>query len=267
MTSTPNTPASHNVTLSHPLSPAIPSSTRRGRIKQLPPPDEEARPSANYFTLKAQAEQGQALLGDWARRDARSRGLSEARGGDWTSTVARDSSERSLASLWDGRLTLKPKDTQTNSREEIPPTPVPTGASKATSAKEFGGFGPFTTSQVLSTKWHEMSDSQIEDTVSLYNSTASSSEIPTQAYHSTLRALSAALEDLSVERTELDRLRVFMEERDKSLRSKAEKAVNMLSFSERDIGRRILDAMFTENEETHLVVKRSSKMVGNHQEV
>ncbi|KAL5525835.1 hypothetical protein ACEPAG_7172 [Sanghuangporus baumii] len=262
MSATPNTPASHNITVSHPLSPALPSSNRRGRPKQGPPSDEEVQPSTNYFTLKAQAEQSHSLLREWTKRDGRSRGLSEAGGSDWSSTEARDSSERSLSSLWDGRLTLKAMSTNVNSREDISSTPDSTraGAPGALARKDIGDFGPFTASQVLSTKWHEMSDTQIKDTISRYNTSAASSDVPAQAYHSTLRALSTALEELSVERTELDRLRVFMEERDKSLRKKAEHAVNMLPDSEREIGQRILTSIFSETEEPHVVVKRSSRM-------
>ncbi|KAL5504086.1 hypothetical protein ACEPAH_8159 [Sanghuangporus vaninii] len=262
MSAIPNTPASNNTAVSHPLSPAFPSTNRRGRPKQVSSSDEEVRPSTNYFTLKAQAEQGHSLLREWTRHDGRSRGLSEAGGNDWSSTEARDSSERSLSSLWDGRLTLKAKSSTANSREGISSTPDSTHARapRALAGKEKGEFGPFTASQVLSTKWHEMSDTQIEDTISRYNTPAPSSDVPAQAYHSTLRALSAALEDLSVERTELDRLRIFMEERDKSLRRKAEHAVNMLPISEREIGQRILTSIFSETEEPHVVVKHSSRM-------
>ena len=263
MTSTPNTPATPNVAVNHPLSPAIPSTSRRGRAKQISVSDEDARPNTNYFTLKAQAEQGHSFLTEWTNREGRSRGSSTAHGKDLASNVDRVSSERSLSSLWDSRPVSRAKKDKISTIDNVVASDYPTHAtgSRTSVVKEKGDFEPFTTSHVLTTKWHELSDAQIKDTISQYSASTPTVDTPIQAYHSILRTLSTAIEDLSVERSELDKLRVFMEERDKTLKKKAEKTVDALSPSERDIGRRILAAVFSDAEETRIVVKRDSRMV------
>ncbi|EJD06547.1 TBC-domain-containing protein [Fomitiporia mediterranea MF3/22] len=255
MTSTPNSPALPSTADTHPLSPSIQPIARRGRAKQNAV-NEDARPATNYFTLKAQAEHGNPIINEAKKRDVKARGSSNALAGSHTSDVGRISSERSLSSLWDNRPVSR----------EIEPARGASRVRKAEEAvrsqtlpvKEKGDFGPVTTSQVLNTKWHELSDIQIKDTVSRFGPSSSSSGVSYQSYHNVLRTLSAALEDLSVERSELDKLRVFMEERDKTLRMHAEQAVEKLPLSERDIGYRILNSAFSEPEDSRPLVKRPS---------
>lgn len=119
MTSAPNAPASPSFAHSHPLSPALPPTDRRGRARQPTLENEDARPNTSYFTLKAQAEHSSSFLNEWKKRDGKGREEPEARGGTSTST-GRNSAGRSLSSLWDGRSASTPKASSNASGTTIP---------------------------------------------------------------------------------------------------------------------------------------------------
>lgn len=262
MTSTPNASSSPSFSDSHPLSPATPSSARRARTKQDRPTNEDSRLTTNYFTLKAQAEQGHLILGEWPKREGRDRGDLETSNKDLKLGAGRVPSERSLASLWDGRPSSARPMGDTNS---LKPTFFTGNVSEAAKSKNLplkkgGDFDSPITTQILATKWHELSEAEIKEAISRCNTPSSSSDA-FQSYHSALRILSAALEDLNVERSELDKLRIFLEEHSKALRRRAEQAVSRMSPSERDIGRRVFASVFSEAEDSRLLVKRGSAMV------
>ncbi|KAI5119453.1 hypothetical protein M0805_008390 [Coniferiporia weirii] len=242
MTSTPNIPGASSFARDHPLSPDLQSTVgRRGRTRQAPAGSEDVQPNTNYFKLKAQAEQGNSLLGEWgpSRREGKDAGNIERHGGDLSHSrlrtpagVAREVHEVHGGTTQDTRVAL----------------PV----------KESGNFGPVTTSQVLDTKWHELSDEQIKDNISRFGASGSSSDASIQSYHSTIRVISAAFEDVSTERNELDKIRVLLEGRDNSRRVRAEQVVNTLPLAKRETGRRILESFITEVDEARSVVRRSS---------
>ncbi|KAH8118089.1 TBC-domain-containing protein [Phellopilus nigrolimitatus] len=258
MTSTPSTPFATSFADTHPLSPNLqPVGGRRGRFKQTLADAEDAQPGTNYFTLKAQAEQGNAFLSEWSssKRDKKAAGKTEGCGGA-AGTDAGVSSDRPLAYLWETRPRSKPSVVINAAREDSDTHSSLTqdsSAGRSLAVQETGEFGPVTASQVLATKWHELSDMQIEATVSKYSTSRSSSKVSTQSYQSVLRVLSAALEDISIERNELDKVRSLLEDRDKTLRGKAERAVNNLPYSDREVGRRIFDSLFSEVEETRAI--------------
>ena len=114
---------------SHPLSPEVPQSSRRGRVSSKQASliggteGEDTRLNTSYFTLKAQAENGTALLNEWSRRDGKSKGASVTPGSltssaerDWNTSrgpsrtsvagPSRISSDRSLHLLWEGSNNL-----------------------------------------------------------------------------------------------------------------------------------------------------------------
>ncbi|THH10048.1 hypothetical protein EW145_g1603 [Phellinidium pouzarii] len=245
MTSTPNTPAATSFARNHPLSPDIQSNIgRRGRSRQSTVVGEDVRPSTTYFTLKAQAEQGNTLLNEWSSsKRGRVAGKAEKRDGDGD---LRPSKAKLLVSAAHGASAAQESTVQN------------VNSNGGLSVKETGKFGPVTVSQVLATKWHELSDEQIKDNISRFSSSKPSSEISYQSYHSTMRVISAALEDMSVERDELGKIRVLLEERDKARRNKVEQFINSLPFPEQGVGWRILESFMSEVDETRSIAKRSS---------
>lgn len=219
---TPDTPASDSPTSSHPLSIEQPSTSRRGRARE--PATTEQRPSTSYFTLKAQAGPDKNSAGN--SRD-RSSGRSTVSGDEYSRSRL---AGRSLHSLWDGQ----------SSSPKPPPAATSTtirAAVRESNAKDGSGdFGPVTSSQVLSTKWHELPDDQIQRTVARYCSTRVSSDSSVKPYITTLRAMSRGLQGVIQERDSLA-------QRVQEMRSIIENLINGASESEMTIGQRILDVL------------------------
>lgn len=198
---------------------------------------EDGRPNTSYFTLKAQAEQSTTFLREWA---------SSRRG----KTAERTGIGKPLTSLWEGRESGQELPL---SREEPPPLPV----------NETGEFGPVTTSQVLATKWHELSDKQIGEQMSHFRSSDSSSDTALQLYHSVIRAISVALDEANTERTELTGLNSRLEERDRARQNRMNELVKSLSFPERDVGHRLLEAFSADEEDDQTLLKKPSFLVSH----
>ncbi|TDL25839.1 TBC-domain-containing protein [Rickenella mellea] len=243
---------------SHPLSPEqTVISGRRSRAKLDVP---ETQSSTSYFTLKAQSEQH---FDDPGGRESQTLKAGPSRGGGHGDAGARHGRRpnQSLTSLWNGNpkppvfviseseeLDRKDHSLSSPLLEMLEEHPV----------KELAQFGPVTTSQVLSTKWHDMSDEQIQTEISRFSTAGSPSETPAHPYHSTLRVLSAALDRLSRARIDLEESRKRLEEKERKRREKSQLLLRELQPSELDVARRMLDTLFADDSEDLEVSKKRS---------
>lgn len=266
MTSSPNTAAGKaDFSSSHPLSPELdPGLIRRGRGRQSSSSLENGRPSTNYFTLKAQAELGNSktLPDVWTPIRIRERSKGEAPD-KWRrgSQERVESPERPVTRATHGLdHTSRPRATVGSPRSQRNISELPPHTLDWTDpSMENGQFGP---NQVLSTKWHELTDEQIQDTISRINEPKSYSEVSSQPYHSAIRLLSAALENTCRERDELEETHASLEESIEISQSRALQVLDKLPSAEREAGRRIFDIFTTKHRPA--VTKRPSFMVSGN---
>jgi hypothetical protein len=119
-------------------------------------------------------------------------------------------------------------------------------------------------SPVLSTKWHECSDEVIQQTISQLSSV--SEDHPANdgtVYHSTIRALSSAMHNLLRTRLELEEMCRALREKESARRKRAEALMKELQPSDRDVAKRVLQSIFTDDDESsHQVRRQTSLQVG-----
>ena len=160
MASSPSTQADSSSSHSHPLSPALSPSTRRGRSKLNSVQDDVWKPNTSYFSLKAQAERGNPFLEDKTKREAQSRPESS------TSRYAHtNASQASLASASTGQPHHDVNATISHAAVRNGRATSNNDTLRGIPVAEDGHFGTVTTSQVLLTKWHELNDEQITETL------------------------------------------------------------------------------------------------------
>jgi hypothetical protein len=129
---------------------------------------------------------------------------------------------------------------------------------------EFDLFGgPSIATQVLATKWHEYSDEAIQSAISNISASDSPAGVSSLPYHSALRVLSSVLHNLSRARMELEESRKALLEKEVARRERADALMKELQPSEHDIAKRVIQAIFTDADETqHEVRRQQSVMVG-----
>jgi hypothetical protein len=109
---------------------------------------------------------------------------------------------------------------------------------------------------ILSHKWHEYSDDVIHATLS---SSESSS-------HTAIRALSSALSKLSRVCVELEENHRILQQKEDARRKRAEELIRELQPSERDVAKRVIQSIFTDDDErVHQVRRQQSRMVSRYQ--
>ncbi|KAF9450458.1 TBC-domain-containing protein [Macrolepiota fuliginosa MF-IS2] len=230
---------------SHPLSPdELPSRGRRSRE----PPRTDAKPTTNYFTLKAQLEQDTSDTPNW---DGSVRGygkLNKRRRSD-----ARAQDKPSATSPWDrqqedGMLLGTPKDNTRHEPEFV-----------ITEVFDSDQYNSLVTGHVLSTKWHECADDAIEAAVSKLASMEAPGDVVNHPYFTSLRILSSAYHSLAYARSELQHHKRLVEEKEAARRKRADELLHELQPSERDIARRVIQSIFTDDDENlHQVQRRQS---------
>jgi small G protein signaling modulator 3 len=244
--------SSHNKTPvhSHPLSPEeIPSKGRRNRATHTS--DTKQTPVAgNYFVLKAQHEQDLQDTPNW---DGSVRGYSKSEKGK---SVERHDGA-SLSMMWDRAAPLfVVGPPQERSLGQPNPEFIVTGEI------DIDGVPPAIASQVLATKWHTYSDEAIQTTISKLSTSESPADTPNHPYHTTLRVLSSAVHNLSPVRLELEDARKVLYEKELARRKRADVLLNELEPSEQEVARRLIQSLFTDDDENeHNVRRKLSVMV------
>ncbi|KAF8155369.1 rab-GTPase-TBC domain-containing protein [Mycena galopus ATCC 62051] len=239
----------------HPLlSEDVPSSrTRKSRGNQ----DPDSRPASNYFTLKAQLEQNNTEPG-W---DGSVRGYAKQKSSAPSSVhkpKAKESSA-SLSVLWDRDTRPAPLFIVGGGESSGSPSHPNIFLTESSDTDQFQ-CDPSVKAQILDTKWHECSDDAIQSAISGLSVAQSPAEISGPPYHSALRVLSQALHNLAQARMELELGRKVLQEKEAARRTRAEALMNELQLvSEREIARRVIQSVFTDdNEEEHHVHRQQS---------
>ena len=250
---------------SHPLSvDEAPSRGRRSRGAH--DADSSPRPPTNYFTLKAQLEQDSREVK--ANLDGSAWGYSQAERRKSTESNSNHRlSSASLAAMWDSKPPAKSGPLFViGAPPEFTLTPPRTPSRRVPELfftdHESSEFSPTLASQVLATNWHDYSDEAIQSTISKIGASESPSETPIQPYHLALRVLSSALHNLSRVRMELEANRILLLEKETARRARAEALMSELQPSEQDIARRVIQSIFTDDDECqHQVSRQQSSMV------
>ncbi|KAK7055916.1 GTPase activating rab protein [Favolaschia claudopus] len=241
----------------HPLSHEEASSgrTRRSRGNHDSP---ASRPTTNYFTLKAQLEQNNSPEPGW---DGSVRGYAKQRSSAPASVhkPKAKASSNSLSVLWDHDT--RPAPLFLVGGGESPGSQPNIFLTDSSQTEQFQ-CDPTLKAQILDTKWHECSDDDIQSAISGLGVPQSPAEAPGHPYHSALRVLSQALHNLAQARMELELGRQALQEKEAARRTRAEALMNELQLvSEREIARRVIQSIFTDdNEEDHHVRRQQSLM-------
>lgn len=247
----PNTPVH-----SHPLSPHddSPSTSRTRRSRNA----DGSRPASSYFTLKAQLEKDSSHSPTW---DGSVRAFSKD-----TKSTHHNTSSSSLADLWPRKNSgyhpaplliadsSQVKDTRLASRSTHPEVLV----TEYTAGQE--EYTPTVMSHVLGMQWHQSSDEVIQAAISELSATESPAQCSEHPYHTALRILSCAHHNLKKARMELEERHTQLQEREKHRRAEAEAVVEQLPEAERDIAKRVLASVFSEENDAKSLRKARSFM-------
>ncbi|KAF9475431.1 TBC-domain-containing protein [Pholiota conissans] len=227
---------------SHPLSPEeLPS--RSGRRTRGT--DARASTPANYFTLRAQLEQDQADSPNW---DGSVRGYGKA---DKKRMLDVRGSSPSLVAMWDTVPTSTPPIFIVGS-----PNDRGNYHAHVSSEVEIEGVDSGVSSQVLATKWHTYSDEAIQVAISKLGASDTPADGTSYPYHTALRVLSAAVNNLSRARLELEEARRALQEKEVARRKRAEELLKELIPSEQEVAGRVIQSLFTDDDEDEHQVHR-----------
>ena len=245
---------------SHPLlADDLPSRGRRTRDASRKDPGDPAPADSantrtpNYFTLKerldvkAQAGSGKGRA-NW---DGSVRGYGKA---DRPHTTRDTSSTRQpLPTTWD-----RPPTFVVGSSKDHPSV----GSMTRTAEVSIDGLPTGAASRILSNPWHDYSDEAIQSAISSISVTESPASVSSHPYHTSLRVLSSAVHNLTVIRREMGESLRVIQEKERARRQRAEELMKELQPSERDIARRVMQSLFTDDDEgMHNVERSQSQMV------
>ncbi|KAG6334801.1 hypothetical protein ID866_4290 [Astraeus odoratus] len=261
----------------HPLSAdeEPPSRGRRSRAAQEASTD-TLRPQNNYFSLKAQLEKlGEAdvksissVAGSvvYARPnwDSSVRAYGKA---DWPEpngeqeVLERRPSSASFSPPWQ----RSPVPVQAPHFVGAPPCDVsyviPSSPISTRGNQLFeGGTSELSSSlvaQVLANTWHNYSDEAIQSAISHLEAPA---DIEGHPYHAALRVLSSAFHHVSRTCVELEERRKVLEEKQVAAKLRAEALLEDLQPSEREVARRVIQSIFTDDDEEKHHVKRQQSL-------
>ena len=117
-------------------------------------------------------------------------------------------------------------------------------------------------SHILSNPWHDYSDDAIQSAISSIGVTESPASVSSHPYHTSLRVLSSAVHNLTKIRREMEESVRIIQEKERARKQRAEVLMRELQSSERDIARRVMQSLFTDDDEgMHNVERSQSQMV------
>jgi hypothetical protein len=124
------------------------------------------------------------------------------------------------------------------------------------------GLPTSATSRILSNPWHDYSDEAIQSAISAISVAESPASISSHPYHTSLRVLSSAVHNLTKIRREMEESLRVIQEKERARRQRAEELMKELQASDRDIARRVMQSLFTDDDEgMHKVERSQSNMV------
>ncbi|KAG2348082.1 TBC-domain-containing protein [Suillus weaverae] len=249
----------------HPLSPNEISS--RGRRTRGAQDVDGTRSPNNYFTLKTQSEtllaepenKGVNIRANWDG-SVRGFGKPDASRSNGELVTARGMSSNSLSALSDRPAHQAPRfiiGPPFDTNFLVPPGSLPPRTALSDGISE---VSPSVTTQVLANKWHEYSDEAIQAAISRFTVAESPSDVDTHPYHTALRVLSSTLHTLSTARIELEEHRKLLQEKEAARKERAEALLSELLPSEREVAKRVIQSIFTSDDETHHRVQRHGSL-------
>lgn len=122
--------------------------------------------------------------------------------------------------------------------------------------------GSISTSEILTTNWHEYSDDAIRSAISKLSTTESPADASPHPYHAVIRVLSAAMLKLTRVRRELEESRRILLEKEAARKARADQLMRELQPSDKDLARRVLQSLFPDDDEdNHMVERKHSHAV------
>jgi len=124
------------------------------------------------------------------------------------------------------------------------------------------GLAPGAASRILATHWHDYSDEAIQSAISAISVSESPASVSGHPYHTALRVLSSAVHNLTNVRREMEESLRVLQEKEHARRKRAHELMKELRHSDRDIARRVVQSLFTDDDEgLHKVERSQSHMV------
>lgn len=221
-----------NAETNHPLSPEQVISTPVGRRGRHRPVDEESistRPHTNYFTLKAQLENGNTDLG--SSRHERKSAVTTLN--NWRDAV---------------------RGTEANAPPKSAPQLIVNSAHRH--VKSLGprerGLDSLEPLKVLPIKWHELSDESFYNEVEkLGHELTPATDVATTS-RSIVRLISRTLAEVTKERDEAEDVRRLLQERELRRKRQMQELLKAMSSRDREVGQRLFDSMFNDESERNL---------------
>ncbi|KAF5359891.1 hypothetical protein D9756_002944 [Leucocoprinus leucothites] len=235
---------------SHPLSSEdLPSRGRRSRD----PPRSESKNATNYFALKAQLEQDTPGAPNW---DGSVRGYNKLNKRNYSGARGRD--KPSAVSLWDAQQQDIPPPIFVvgSSKDYIPPPKRHDPEFVITEVFHSEQYSPLVTEHVLDTKWHECSDDALEGAISKLTSIEEPGDVVNHPYFTALRILSSAYHSMAYVRQDTEEYRRLMFEKETARKQRADDLLHELQPPEREIARRVIQSIFTNDDENSHQVRR-----------
>jgi hypothetical protein len=130
-----------------------------------------------------------------------------------------------------------------------------------TTESDVDGVDPAVSAKVLATKWHTYSDEAIQATISKLSPSDSPADTPIHPYHTALRVLSSAVNKLSRARLELEETRWTLREKEVAKKKRADEFVKELKPSDQEVARRVIQSLFTDDDENEHRVRRKRSVL------
>jgi hypothetical protein len=248
---------------SHPLLADEAPSSRGRRARVLTPSTDtiNAAPTQNYFTLRERLDVN-AQAGSrhtHANWDGSVRGYGKVDRAH-TTTGTRDASatRQPLPTVWDHPQERPPMFAVGSSRDHL----ATNNMARTADLVAIDGLLPGAAPRILATQWHDYSDEAIQSAISAISDSESPASVSSHPYHTALRVLSSAVHNLTKVRREMEESLRVLQEKEHARRLRAHELMKELQHSDRDIARRVVQSLFTDDDEgLHKVERSQSHMV------
>ena len=136
------------------------------------------------------------------------------------------------------------------------------GVARTSELVEIDGLPTGVASRILSNQWHDYSDEAIQSAISAISVSDSPASVSSHPHHTALRVLSSAVHNLTKIRREMEEGLRLIQEKERARRRRAEELMKELPSSDRDVARRVMQSLFTDDDEgMHKVERNQSHMV------
>ncbi|KAI9454807.1 TBC-domain-containing protein [Russula earlei] len=139
-----------------------------------------------------------------------------------------------------------------SSKDHLPPSSV----NHAAALVEIDGLPTSAASRILANQWHDYSDEAIQSAISAISVSESPAAVSSHPYHTALRVLSSAVHNLTKIRREMEDGLHVIHEKERARKQRASELMKELQPTDRDIARRVMQSLFTDDDESIHRVQR-----------